>query len=298
MVSIYFGKKKIGVTALVVAALVAFALFCAAVIIMTPPKGLVTIRGGQSLFTKDRYIIHAGGFVEGSDGQQLSYTNSREALQSCYDNGNRICEIDLMRTLDGKIVCAHDSDEEGFWAYGVADAGTDKDHPAIFDEFMDSSFMGQLSTMSFDDLASFVKDHPDLYIVTDVKDDNISICRQIMEEHPELRDNMIIQIYHPDEYDKIVEAGFYYIIYTLYRATEDELKVDALKEFVESHNLIGVTFWSDYPSTNDDGFAMLKETKIPLFIHTINDKADMRRYIEMGISGIYTDVVNKEEQYL
>lgn len=297
MVSIYFGKKKIGVTALVIAALVAFALFCIAVLIMIPGRGLVTISGGQKLFTNDRYIIHAGGLVEGPDGQMLDYTNSREALESCYNNGNRICEIDLMRTVDGKIVCAHDSDEEGYWAYGVADAGTDKDHPASFEEFMASSFMGQLTTMSFDDLAKFANEHPDLYIVTDVKEDNVFICRQIMEEHPELRDNLIIQIYHPDEYDKIAQAGFPYIIYTLYRATDDELKTDALKEFIEEHKLIGVTFWEDFPSTKDDGFAMLKQMNIPLFIHTVNEKADMKRYIEMGISGIYTDVVNKEEQY-
>ena len=41
---------------------------------------------------------------------------------------------------------------------------------------------------------------------------------------------------------------------------------------------------------------MLKKD-IPLFIHTVNDIEDQKRYITNGISGIYTDITNKEDLY-
>jgi glycerophosphoryl diester phosphodiesterase len=61
--------------------------------------------------------------------------------------------------------------------------------------------------------------------------------------------------------------------------------------------LVGFCFWEDFPSQYPESFEALKETHLPLFVHTVNDKAVMQQFIEEGIDGIYTDVVNKEDQY-
>ena len=150
--------------------------------------------------------------------------------------------------------------------------------------------------MSLEYLAYLNKQNTDFYVVTDVKDDNEKICTLIREKYPELTNNFIIQIYHPDEYKAIKDIGFNYIIYTLYRAGEDELSADALTEFVNSSRLCGVTFWADFPNQRTESFEALKECGVPLFVHTINDPKEMRSFIDLGISGIYTDVVNKEER--
>ena len=297
-IDIYIGDKKIRMTGIIVAALVLFIVACAAVLILKPGRGPYTVGGCRKLLVNERYIIHAGGIVDDGDGHELSYTNSREALANCYEKGNRISEFDFMLTCDEQVVCAHDDEEDDgmdLWAYNVKNAGFAGNPPSL-ESFINAKFGDSLSTMSLDDLAYFMKQHPDFYVVTDVKDDNEKICTLIREKYPELTNNFIIQIYHPDEYKAIKDIGFNYIIYTLYRAGEDELSADALTEFVNSSRLCGVTFWAVFPNQRTESFEALKECGVPLFVHTINDPKEMRSFIDLGISGIYTDVVNKEER--
>lgn len=295
-VNIYFGQKKVRVTGLVIIATLAVVIACIGILVMIPGRGVATVAGARKLVTDERYIIHAGGFVEGSDGQMLDYTNSLEALNNCYDSGNRICEFDFMITSDDGIVCAHGDDNEVTWAHGIENAGW-KDNPPTFSTFMASQFAGCLTTMSLDDLASFMKQHGDFYVVTDVKDDNIIVCREIRERYPELLNNFIIQIYHQDEYEKIRDLGFTYIIYTLYRATDVELLPESLTEFAHHANPVGICFWADFPEQYPESFEALKETGLPLLVHTVNDKEEMKKFFDIGISAIYTDVVNKEDQF-
>ncbi len=294
-VNIYFGKKKVGVTALLAVAIVLAALACLCVIIFIPGRGISTVSQGRKLFAKERYVIHAGGLVEGDSGETFDYTNSLEALHNCYDSGNRIAEFDFMITSDDEIVCAHGDDEEVTWAHDVENAGW-KDNPPTFETFMNAKVNGTLTTMSLDDLASFMRQHSDFYVVTDVKDDNIIVCRTIREKYPDLLNNFIIQIYHTDEYDKIRELGFTYIIYTLYRATDTELTPDDLSDFIKHHKLIGVCFWATFEESYAESFETLKSTGLPLFVHTVNDRDEMKKYFDMGVTGIYTDIANKEDQ--
>ena len=282
-------------TALLVALIVLAAIACLCVIVFIPGRGISTVSQGRRLFTNERYIIHAGGLVEGGNGQTYDYTNSLEALRNCYDRGNRIAEFDFMITSDDEVVCAHGDDDEVTWAHGVENAGW-KDNPPTLETFINAKVDGTLTTMSLDDLASFMKQHSDFYVVTDVKDDNVLVCRQIREKYPELLNNFIIQIYHTDEYDKIRELGFTYIIYTLYRATDTELTPEDLTKFIKHSNLIGVCFWATFEESYPESFETLRSTGLPLFVHTINDREEMKKYLEMGVTGIYTDIADKEDQ--
>ena len=295
-VNIYFGKKKIRITGIIVAAVLVFVVACIAVLVMIPGRGIPTVSKGRKLLSDERYIIHAGGEVTDESGRKLTYTNSKEALNNCYDSGNRIAEFDFMITSDDEIVCAHNDEEnEDGWAYGLPGVG-DAVNPPTLEGFLASEFMGSLSTMSLDDLAEFMYAHNDLYVVTDVKDDNEEVCRAIREKYPDLIRNFIIQIYHEDEYDKIKALGFNNIIYTLYRATDEELETEELLGFVNGSKLTAVTFWDEFQTQYEDAFVKLKETKVPLFVHTVNDKERMRELFDMGITGIYTDVTDSQER--
>ena len=295
-INLYLGKKKIKVTWLAVAAVVIAAVACLFVIVMIPPRGFVTVQQARRFFTDNRYIIHAGGLVDNGEGEMLSYTNSIEALNNCYDKGNRISEFDFMITADDEVVCAHGDDEDVLWAHGVEGAGW-KDNPPTLENFKNASFEGALTTMSLDDLAHFMNEHEDFYVVTDVKDNNILVCRMISEKYPKLRQNFIVQIYHPDEYDKVRELGFPYIIYTLYRATDVELTPESLEAAARHGKLVGFCFWDGFETQYPESFEVLKNTHLPLFVHTINTAEDMKRVLDMGAAGIYTDVVDKEDQY-
>ena len=294
-VNLYIKEKKISVTYIVTAVMIIAVLAIIAVLIIFPGRGVLTVSQCRKLLADNRYIIHAGGYIE-DDGKLFSYTNSREALRNCYDKGNRISEFDLMITADDQIVCAHDSEDGVTWAHNVKNAGTPNCPPSL-EVFIDAKYDDCLSTMSFEDLAAFMKDHPDFYVVTDVKDDNAEVCRLIKASHPELMNNFIIQIYHEDEYDHIKALGFNNIIYTLYRATDEELTAPSLKAFTDRTRLSGITFWTDFPTSYAESFEVLKGSGIPLFAHTVNEEKEMKKFIDMGVTGLYTDVVDKEKQY-
>ena len=276
-----FTRKQLFAAVLIIAALLGICL-------AKPCYGLIRsymIRSDisriRNMLKNERYIIHAGGLVQDNEGNAYSYTNSREAMETCYGNGNRVSEFDFMLTKDGYLVCAHDFED---------------DDPPTLDEFLNSKTEGGFSTMSLDRLAGFMRSHPDFYVVTDIKGNNVEACKLIKDTYPDLVGRFIVQIYHMDEYTPIYELGFRYIIYTLYRADENELKMDVLQKNAAEHVLTGFTFWY-YLADDDEFLSGLSATDTPLFIHTVNDMSDMKKYTEKGINGIYTDISDKSLQY-
>lgn len=108
-------------------------------------------------------VLHALGRID-----KYTYTNSREALENGYQNGNRLFECDLITTSDGHIAACHDWE---FWnstlnqENSVEGGGVT---PSL-EEFMNCKIMGKYTPLSGDDIVLFLKEHPDVYIVTDTK---------------------------------------------------------------------------------------------------------------------------------
>ncbi len=245
----------------------------------------------QQSLLKERYVIHAGGVLYDSDGNEYTYTNTKEALLNCKQEGHRFIELDFMKTSDGYWVCAHDDDSGEKWAKGYDFVNV----PSLF-EFCNSKYDRVFTPLTIDELAEFLHTNDDYYIITDVKDINEEACDYIRKFFPDIMNNFIIQIYHIDEYELIRDMGYKYIIYTLYRATMSELIPDNLIKAAKEHKLFAITFWYYY--TDDDSFMeKMISTKVPLLVHTVNDKEEMREYIHKGVAGIYTDIVDAQGLY-
>ena len=119
-----------------------------------------------------------------------------DALRNMYDAGNRFCEIDIRETSDGVLVCAHGDDEHlANGSYLPVDAESA--------DFLSERLFGEFQPMTVEMLVAFMRDHPDLFIVTDAQGDNLKISRKLAESYPDQLDNFIIQIYHDSEYDSI-----------------------------------------------------------------------------------------------
>lgn len=237
----------------------------------------------RKILCDKKYIIHAGGYIEGACGTIYSYTNSKDALINSCKNGNSVVEIDFMLSKDGKVICAHDGVET--WAVGI-----NVIEPITLAEFKEKKVFDEFETMALDDLAKVMYEYEGLYIVTDVKDDNVGICKLIKDFYPDLQDRFIIQIYHKEEYTPIYDLGFHNIIYTLYKSNSEELRTDVLKDFAEKHELVAFTFWESYLEYTYFWEAM-KETKVPIFVHTVNDENRIRDCLNLGANGVYTDLV-------
>lgn len=225
------------------------------------------------------YIIHASGEIDSHKS-----TNSKEALRNAYKNGNRLIELDFHFTSDGVPVCVHD------WNEAVL-PGTEKHVPSSLEDFVSNKIYGKFTPMTLEDVAEFMTLYEDLYIVTDVKDENLEFCRYLAENYKNLQNRFIIQVYSEDEYMTVFNLGFEKIIFTLYNLDwETKTSPYYLVAFSRQHPIYAFTFPYELCEI-EDYIQIMIESEIPLFIHTVNDKTLQQKYFDMGIDGIYTDSV-------
>ncbi len=227
--------------------------------------------------TDATYIIHAGGEYDGT----LS-TNSYEALVNSYENGNRLIEIDFNFTEWMEPVCIHDFNRAIIPGYVTGDRLTHY-------QFMTSKIYGKYSPMDLEMLAEYMREHEDLYIVTDSKEFGTHLAQSIKKDYSDLLNRFIVQVYSEEEYREVKSLGFDKIIYTLYRLSwEEKMDTEHLIEFAKQNHLFAYTF--PYELCDIDGYVdSMKKSGVPLYIHTLNDRAEIQKYLDMGINGVYTD---------
>ncbi len=240
----------------------------------------------RAAISENGRVVHAGGFLTTWSGELVAYTNSFDALQNMYEQGNRVCEVDIRETGDGVLVCAH-----GDVKY-LSD-GCDLPVTATADEFLSSRIYDEFRPMTVKMLAAFMREHSDLLIITDIiHQQNEDICNRIAREYPELRDRFIIQIYHESEYEPIRTLGFPYIIYTLYRADDMERNYWRISHFAETHELVGITTQKEQFYYWKNQLAM-PHCGAPLLFHTVDDRIEADRMLQKPyVLGVYTDITD------
>ena len=221
-------------------------------------------------------IIHAGGEV----GSYLG-SNSLEALNNSHWKGFRVIEMDFVLSSDGKPVCLHN------WSqYYSNQLGS---VPVSAAEFTNVKIFNKFTSVTLDSLVAWLVMHPDVYIVTDVKDNNVDVLHHIADAHPEIISRIIPQIYQYDEYVPVRAMGYSNIVLTLYRLPTYEDKVNCRYnvEFAEKYSLLAVT--ADATLAKASFVNAYVTAGVPLYVHTVNDEAEQQKFFDMGVTGVYTD---------
>ena len=232
---------------------------------------------------EDGCIIHAGGYVTLSDGTQVSYTNSLEALENCWRNGKRFCEIDLQETMDGTLICGHGDENELVFGTGLPTTASGAD-------YLSCRIYGELTPLSAEDLAAFMRGHPDFYVFTDVKSDNLRVCRLLSEAFPDLCSRFIVQIQLPEEYETLRKLGFPYITYPIFKTPDEQRGLLQLTAFAENHELLALILPNGYYSPDSKLLLAGKLIRTPLILHTLNDSWEIDYYLNNHLSAaVYTD---------
>jgi len=231
-------------------------------------------------------IVHAGGFLTLSDGTRVSYTNSFEALENCVRNGKRFCEIDLQETSDGMLICGHGDESELVFGTGLPTTATGT-------EFLSSRIWGELTPLSADDLADFMRAHPELTVITDVKTDNLRVCRRLAESFPDLQSRFIVQIQLPEEYDTLRDLGFTYITYPIFKTPDEQRGLLQLAAFARSHELLALILPNGYYSPDSKLLVAEKLIGTPIVLHTLNDDWEIDYYLRNHLAlAVYSDCVD------
>lgn len=236
-------------------------------------------------------IMHAMGEIDG-----YSYTNSYEAFEHNYSLGHRIFEVDLIMTSDNNLVARHDWTEELLISF--------EQDETIVGEMDYETFKGQpihnsLTPLGIEDIINIMVEHPDMYIVTDTKETDISMIEAQFTQIYEVANSIdssvlkriIPQIYNMEMLD-IINCIYDWEnpIYTIYQTKQGANEIiDSVKE-----KNIKVVTMPEYWVTQDF-IDQLLANDVYVYVHTINDTELAQQYYRMGIYGMYTDSLRETD---
>ena len=231
-------------------------------------------------------IAHALG-----NAGEYRYTNTRDALEESISEGFRVIEVDLAKTSDGEVVCRHN------WKKDTFDVSYDGRIPDLA-TFEREKYFGTLTTLTARGLLEIWAEHPELYFITDVKQDENTDLPEIMGKLVELAremglekllDRLIVQLYNEEDYDKINAIypmkHWLFTFYQLPKTTEAE---EAAAKYSKEMNFGAFTVPVKWKKT---GYfvGLAADFKLDLFVHVVDEPGEIRKYMKKGIYGFYTD---------
>lgn len=228
----------------------------------------------------NRLVAHAGGGIG-----NRTYINSIDAIEFNYAQGHRVFEVDFSLTHDNVLVAIHDWNQQGY--SGIS--------PNI-QTFKSNLIFEQYKPTTFEEIAVFLQEHTDAYIITDkIVSGNETAFRNIIDTcnalDPSLLSRIIVQIYDQDGYYEVTEkySGLG-VLYTLYSTTDT---MDEVVSFVEKTG-IKVIVMPDIWGT-PEYFKKFQQRGAVVFSHTVNDVSTFNALRSAGVYGIYTDFLKPGE---
>lgn len=247
--------------------------------------------GEEAWYDRSAIVAHALGSVDGR-----CESNSKEALVQTYSRGQRVFEVDLTLTADNFLVARHDFADDSYYTLEQQ-----KPENPVMDlsTFISTPIMGIYTPVTVDDIANFMAEHGDVWLVTDTKSTDESTIRAQFErlcrafDSNELLDRVIVQIYNTAMYEIVREVyPFKNYIFTVYQLAERDY--NAIGKFCAENGIAVVTMPS---STADSSVtALLHSYGLHVYVHTVNRITTMGTMIKYGLcDGFYSDYVTEPE---
>lgn len=228
-------------------------------------------------------VAHAGGGFN-----RRSHTNSHDALDHNLKQGFSHFELDFSFTKDHQLVCIHDYEENFETIFGFQT----EEKPTLdaFKSLVEKT--PGFKNCTLESLAVWMEQNPSVFIITDIKEDNLKALRMISETAPDFKRRIIPQIYDPSNYNSVKDIGFEQVIWTLYRYDGSDEEVI---KWVDTFNgPFAVTMGETRAKSTLP--AKLAKKYIPTYVHTINTPDEAHRHLNNhSITEIYTDFLHPTE---
>lgn len=222
-------------------------------------------------FTKHKFIAHAGGGIN-----DITYSNSEEAVNNSIKSGYKLIELDLLETSDGFIVAAHDwinfkKNCDGF--IGLID-----EKPLTLKEFNDCNFsINSMNLTQLDEkkIIEIFNQYPDLYLVTD-KINNYNLLYKKLN----FVDRIIPETFSIKDFISAKTNNFHNALYPF-------KKYNIFLKYLLNIKIVTVSY-EDFIK-NETKISNLFEKGLKIYLYTSNDDFFIQKYLNKSISGIYTD---------
>jgi len=236
------------------------------------------------------YVAHAGGGYQGN-----VHTSAIEAMKLSYANGYRIFELDVEWTTDDKVVLVHDWFTFFHFAF--------LNHQPTYDEYVHLRMRADFRPPTLENLAVFLKEHPDAFVIIDSKHSHVPSLRYIARHFPDMVPQVMPYIYHEREYDPVRKLGYRNLIFASYQS---RMWDDRLLEIIDRHKFFAVST----PSNRADAVGAMREgdtywslpkelaaRNVKLFVHVVNGPRVLEWARHLGVSGVLSDwlIPNKQD---
>lgn len=239
-----------------------------------------------------RYDLVAHACGRSPNGKASS--NSLEALESNYQQGYRVFEVDLTFTADGELVLAHD------WGNWTRNVGIEYTGEVItYEQFMSTKLYGLETPMDLAALIDRMAAHEDMYCMTDFKrcyemDVVVSAFQAIVQAagdagHMEVLDRFIIQNHHNDFKHWVDEVyPFQNWLYTMYSIREEEDRIpENVVAYCEKEGIAVIAM--GHTVVDRAWIELARQHGIRIFVHTVNGLDYANSLMAAGVAGVYTD---------
>ncbi len=239
-------------------------------------------------------VAHALGQIEGR-----YETNSREAFLHSYDQGIRVFEADFQLTSDGILVVRHDFEQISY--YNLEQVVYNKDTSMTYDRYINEKINFKYTPLTGESLLQLLVEHPDAYLITDTKHTDsptltsqftqlVQIAQKLGE--PQVLDRIVVQIYNPEMYHQVGEIyPFDQWIYTLYQ--QENPDYHQVGQFCRENAIDVVTLSEERVS--QERMDILDRYGLKVYAHTVNRLQKSNSLLEMGVDGVYSDVLTLED---
>ena len=215
---------------------------------------------------KSRFIAHGGGAIEGK-----LYTNSLEALNSGYDKGFRLFELDISRTLDGEFVAVHD------WEQWSQMSGYKGALPPRLAEFKSRKIYNSFTPLDMKGINEWFASRPDAVLITD----KINSPREFSERFVD-KNRLMMELF---SWEAIAEARTHGV--TAMATDKLLVDVDKIKEFGVSYGV------ADFVPFNKALAKKLSESGVKIYAFLLDKNAADENFalchLDGYFYGIYAD---------
>jgi glycerophosphoryl diester phosphodiesterase len=232
------------------------------------------VMGSTTLSNPSRLVVHAGGEY----GGQI-VCNCKEALDLSVAQGLEYIELDFNWTTDRQLVAVHDWTETIERLFGI------KPRRLSLSEFEQLEMVNGATQLSLSTIMAWLQINESVFIITDVKENNLEALEFISEFYPRLITRIIPQIYHFSEYPFVSGLGYQNIILTLYRSSYTD---GQLIRFVKKFPIFAITM-PDAERARGKLPSTLEAMGVRSYVHTVNDKERALWLLRNRVHGVYSD---------